>query len=180
MPRLLGLHRHRADTFQLRQTARKGVAADGEPPTGSEEDMADLGQWLVRLVCLVLTAGCAAGSVPSGQTGPAVTGTVSSSDGFVLAPGSEVELTLADVSRMDAPAVVVAKEMLPTNGPYRIPFSLPYNPADIQPSHTYVVSARVTDKAGKVRYLNLNSTPVLTRGALSTHVDVVVDPVQQP
>jgi putative lipoprotein len=108
-----------------------------------------------------------------------VKGTVASVDGFVLAPGSQVEVTLADVSRADAPAVVLAKATLPVTGPYPLPFSLPYNPAGIQPNHTYVVSARVTDQAGHLRYLNLQPCFVLTRGALS-NVEVQADPVQRP
>jgi putative lipoprotein len=136
-------------------------------------------RWLLQVGCLGLTLGCAANTSPPADTRPAVTGTIASSDGFVLAPGSQVEVTLADVSRADAPAVVLAQETLPITGPYQLPFSLPYNLAEIDPNHTYVVSARVTDKAGQLRYLNLQSVPVLTRGALS-HVEVVVDPVQRP
>jgi uncharacterized lipoprotein YbaY len=124
-----------------------------------------------------LLLGCATGSSPDAK--PAVTGTVSAVDGFALAPESRVEVTLADVSRADAPAVVLAKETLLTAGAYPLPFSLPYNPADIQPNHTYVVSARVTDPAGQLRYLNLRPCFVLTRGALS-NVEVQVDPVQRP
>lgn len=136
-------------------------------------------RWLPWLGCLGLGLGCASSTPPPSDSKPAVTGTVTSSDGFALAPGSQVEVTLADVSRADAPAVVLAQETLPIPGPYQLPFSLPYSPEDILPNHTYVVSARVTDKAGQLRYLNLQSFPVLTRGALS-HVVVVVDPVQRP
>lgn len=112
-----------------------------------------------------LVAGCATGTASNTQ--PAVTGTLAAADGLVLAPGGQVDVTLADVSLADAPAVVLAQTSVPVTGAYWLPFSLPYRPADIQPSHTYVVSARVKDKAGQLRYLNLQPCFVLTRGAPS-------------
>ena len=124
-----------------------------------------------------LWAGCATGAASNTQ--PAVTGTLAAVDGFVLAPGSQVEVTLADVSLADAPAVVLAQASVPVTGAYWLPFSLPYRPADIQPNHTYVVSARVRDKAGQLRYLNLQPCFVLTRGAPST-VQLQLDLAQRP
>jgi putative lipoprotein len=124
-----------------------------------------------------LWAGCATAAASGAQ--PAVTGTLSASGGFALAPGGEVEVTLADISLADAPAVVLARESLPVTGAYWLPFSLPYRPADILPNHTYVVSARVKDTAGKLRYLNREPCFVLTRGAPST-VQLQLDLAERP
>jgi uncharacterized lipoprotein YbaY len=136
-----------------------------------------ISHWLAAVIGGVLAAGCVTGRASVAP--PAVTGTLGAVDGFVLAPGSQVEVTLADVSRADAPAVVLAQESVPITGAYWLSFSLPYSPADIQPNHTYVVSARVRDKAGQLRYLNLQPCFVLTRGAPS-NVQLQLDLAQRP
>jgi uncharacterized lipoprotein YbaY len=69
--------------------------------------------------------------------------------------------------------------------PQHLPLLLPlqlalaYNPEKVLAEHTYVVSARVTDAAGKLLYLNTQPFDVLTRGAL-TRVQVLVNPVDRP
>ena len=40
-----------------------------------------------------------------------------------------------------------------------------YDPAKISPDATYAVSARFTDAAGKLLFVNNTQVPVLTRGA---------------
>jgi len=91
---------------------------------------------------------------------------------------------VADVTGADMPPVVVSMvtyPQVPSKDVLWLPLdlSLPYDAERINPEHTYVVSARVKDAGGTVRFLNLQSVNVLTQGALS-RVDVTVDPVQRP
>ena len=126
-----------------------------------------------------LALGCAQAPVALPPDEAVVSGTLVSSDGSDIPPGSRVEVTLADVSRMDAPAVVIARQTLTEVQPQPLRFALPYQAAEIQAKHSYVVSARVTDAAGQLRYINTSVFPVLTGGA-GGKVDLVVDPVRRP
>jgi uncharacterized lipoprotein YbaY len=133
---------------------------------------------------LALALGCAAGAPSMHDGRPSVQVRLLSSVGSTLPAGDEVELTLADVTGADMPPVVVSTvtyPQVPSKDVLWLPLdlSLAYDAERINPEHTYVVSARVKDAGGTVRFLNLQSVSVLTQGALS-RVDVTVDPVQRP
>jgi uncharacterized lipoprotein YbaY len=131
-----------------------------------------------------LAVGCATGApvLPGGEA--LVEVRVLSSTGLTLPAGDEVELTLADITRPELPPVVVARMTYP-HAPSQVLLQLPldlslrYEAERIEPQGTYVVSVRVKDAEGKLRFFNLQSVYVLTKGALS-RVDVTVDPVQRP
>jgi uncharacterized lipoprotein YbaY len=56
-----------------------------------------------------------------------------------------VTVTLADVSLADAPAQMIARQVIAEPGQPPIPFELRYDPATIIPNHTYAVQARIED-----------------------------------
>jgi putative lipoprotein len=94
---------------------------------------------------------------------------------MALPPNAAIDVRLEDVSRADAPAVIVAEKIFPTNGKQvPIPFQLPYSANDIQPSHRYQVRAQIT-VADELLFVTTNAYPVITGGAPST-VNMVLQP----
>jgi uncharacterized lipoprotein YbaY len=107
-----------------------------------------------------------------------VTGTVTYLPRIALPPNAVVEVTLADVSRADAPAITLASQSLITGGrQVPIPFELVYNPDQIEQRFTYAVQARIT-VAGELQFISTRRFAVITQGR-PTQVQVQVDPVGQ-
>jgi uncharacterized lipoprotein YbaY len=93
---------------------------------------------------------------------------------IALPPGARVTVQLQDVSRADAPAVVLAELTVDPAGrapPYA--FTLPYDPARIAPSGSYVVRAQIRD-GSRLLFTTTSSFPVLTRGAPTSGLQVLV------
>ncbi len=107
-----------------------------------------------------------------------LTGTVSYLQRIALPPNAVVEVTLADVSKMDVAATVIASQTIATNGKQvPIPFEMKYDPAVINPAMTYAVSARILVN-GKLRFISTQHHAALTRGAPLTGINIIVQPVQ--
>ena len=85
----------------------------------------------------------------------------------MLPPNAVFEAQLEDVSRMDAPAEVIARTALKSPGNPPFTFEIPYDPARIQSSHSYSVRARIL-AGGKVLFTTDTSYPVLTRAQTDT------------
>ncbi len=95
-----------------------------------------------------------------------------------LPPGAVLTITLADVSRADAPAQILARQIIAPPGEPPIPFVLGYDPDSIVPNHTYAVRARVEDSE-RLLFISANAYHVITHGA-PTELEVKVDPIGQP
>ena len=96
-----------------------------------------LPQTLVGLAALTL-AGCTSmTSSPPPAAKAEVTGSVFYRERIMLAPPGVVTVTLADTSLMDAPAKVIATQVIPNVTAPPINFRLAYDPAQIIPNHTY-------------------------------------------
>ena len=127
-------------------------------------------------VCAVL-AGCTMANVVPESSSVAsmarVTGTITYRERIALPPTAEITVQLADVSRADAPALVIARQVLPTAG-RQVPFAfaLEYDAATIQAAHTYAVQVRIED-GGKLLFISDTVHGVITRGR-PTHVDIIV------
>ena len=111
----------------------------------------------------------AAGKTPAaGQAGGTVIrGTATFRERMVLPPNAVFEAQLEDVSRMDAPAEVIARTALKSPGNPPFTFEIPYDQARIQSSHSYSVRARIL-AGGKVLFTTDTSYPVLTRAQTDT------------
>lgn len=104
-----------------------------------------------------------------------VTGSVTYPDHVTLPPGAVLEVALEDVSLADAPATVIATDTPKNLGLPPFPFSLTYDPAQIDERHTYAVRARVT--LGEWLLMTTDThAPVITRDA-PMQVDVILRPV---
>ena len=97
-------------------------------------------------------------------TDAAVTGSVTYGKGAALPAGAALTVELRDVSRADAPSVLIARQVIPHPGPPPTAFRLDYRRAAIDPRNTYSVSARVETADGKLLFINDTAYLVLTYG----------------
>ena len=106
-------------------------------------------------------------------------GTVAYRQRIALPPNAIIEVSLQDVSKMDAPAEVLDSVQIPSAGrQVPIPFTLHYDPAQIDERYTYTVSARITVD-GVLTWISTTQNPVLTRGAPTDNVEIIVEQVAQ-
>lgn len=103
-------------------------------------------------------------------------GTVSYRQRSALTPEAEVQVELRETTGAGAEPVVVAKQIIERPGQVPIAFELPYDPAAIDPTLGYTVSARITDR-GQLQFVTESPVPVLTKGAPAS-VEIVVGPVK--
>ncbi len=107
-----------------------------------------------------------------------VTGTVTYLPRIAMPPGAVLEVSLVDVSRADAPAIVLASQSTVFGErQVPIPFELVYNPDQIDPRFSYAVQARILVD-GQLRFINTSHFGVITQGH-PTEIEVQVDPVSR-
>jgi uncharacterized lipoprotein YbaY len=93
-----------------------------------------------------------------------------------LPPGAVVEVSLLDVSRADAPGVVIDKQEINPTTQIPIPFTLNYDPGEIDEQHTYAVEGRIM-LDGKLWFTSTKRYAVITQGN-PTRLQIVVDMVK--
>ena len=113
-------------------------------------------------------AGCSTAAVVpdvGGPTAAKVTGTVTYRERIALPPTAVVTVRLVDVSRADAPAIVLGEQRIESAG-RQVPFSfaIPYDPARIDARMSYAVQARIED-GGRLLIVSDRHYPVITRDA---------------
>ena len=113
------------------------------------------------------------------ESGTSVTATLDGSVAYVeriaLAPGSLTVVELLDVTNPDVP-IVVSEVTVPTEGKnIPISFSLNYDPALIEKSKSYGLSARIME-GETIRLASIQPRPVLTNGNQVNEVALMVAP----
>jgi uncharacterized lipoprotein YbaY len=142
-------------------TQRYPVLTGGAPVTGVE--------------IIVESVGGTAGM----KTLSNLNGTVAYRQRIALPPNAIIEVSLQDVSKADAPAEVLDSVKIPSAGrQVPIPFTLHYDPAQIDERYTFTVSARITVD-GVLTWISTTQNPVLTRGAPTDNVEIIVEQVAQ-
>ncbi|MFT4251291.1 MAG: YbaY family lipoprotein [Caulobacter sp.] len=121
-------------------------------------------------LALLALAGCASTTAPPGAA--AVTGTVVWRERIMLPPTTKVIVRLQDVSLADAPAKVMAEDVIEGVRAPPAAFKLAYDPAQIVPNHRYSVSARV-EVDGRLRFVSDTHVAVINDGPTSG-VEVLV------
>jgi uncharacterized lipoprotein YbaY len=95
-----------------------------------------------------------------------------------LPAGATIEVQLLDVSRADAPATVLGRTRIVTTGEQvPIAFTIPYDATSIDARRRYTVQATIT-VGERVAFRTTTAHPVLSNGAPSTGVEVVVEPMR--
>jgi len=108
-----------------------------------------------------------------------VSGTVSYLQRIAMPSDAVLIVQLQDVSQADAPAKVISEQKI-TFGQRQvpIPFELTFDPAQIDPKHTYSISARILT-GNDLRFTTDKSYPVLTQGN-PTKLDLVLAQATPP
>jgi len=108
-----------------------------------------------------------------------VTGTVTYRERIALPPTAVIKVQLVDVSRADAPAIVLGEQVTHSAGK-QVPFAfeIPFDPATIAANHSYAVQARI-ENDGTLRFISDRHYAVITRGA-PTRIDIVLRSVGAP
>ncbi len=134
---------------------------------------------MYRAAAALVVAFCAAGfllAAPVGAAPARVTGTALYLQRIALPPTAVLTVQLVDISRQDAPATVIATQMIPTSGqapPYA--FALVYDTTAISPNLTYAVQARIED-GGQLLFRTTQAYLVITQGR-PTVIDVTLTQV---
>jgi putative lipoprotein len=117
------------------------------------------------LLAVVLLALGIDPAVAQGLARGAIIGTVAYRQRVALPSDAVVEVRLQDTTRADAAAHTVGQATIPTHGAQvPIPFRIEYDPAAIDPSHSYSVRASI-NVGGRLLFSSTTMYPVLTRGA---------------
>jgi putative lipoprotein len=131
----------------------------------------------MALAALMLMAGSACTAPPPATV--SVDGLVVQRSRNALPPGTVVNVRLLDVSRADAPSVMLAEQRIELgNRQLPVPFALSVAADRLDPRMSYAVAADAR-LDGQLLMFSTNRHPVLTRGAPSGGVAVLLDPVAQ-
>lgn len=107
-----------------------------------------------------------------------VEGSLAYRERIALPDNARITVTLADVSKMDAPADVISSQAFMADGK-QVPFDflLNFMQEEIKPNHTYSVSARI-EVNGKLVFITDTANPVITDPALTTKLNLMLMKVQ--
>ena len=115
------------------------------------------------LSLLGLAGACSHGrpaAAPDPATSVVLRGVVTYRARVALPPGTRITVRLADVSRADAPATVIAQQLIHASGEQvPIPFTLSVARNRLEPGRRYAVQARV-EQAGELWFLTTAAQPV--------------------
>lgn len=112
-------------------------------------------RWLLPLLGALLAA-CSmedGGTAVEESTMSSITGNVIYRERMMLPPGAGLEVQLEDVSRADAPATVLASVLITPEGGPPYPFSIDYDPAQIDSRMRYALRARI-ELDGRLLFTN--------------------------
>lgn len=120
---------------------------------------------LGNMLVMLALAGCAS-TMPEAELAQ-VTGEALYRERIAAPPGARLEVILEDISIADAPAVRLGKLVKEDAGQPPYAFSIDYDPAEIDPRHTYRVAARLY--AGEdLLFVSDQVHQVITQGFSST------------
>ena len=108
------------------------------------------------------------------EPSPLVTGSVLYRERIALPPEATLTVRLVDVSRMDAPAVLLGEQVVTPTGQVPIPFEISYDPAQIDERMSYAVQARI-EVGGQLMFISTQAYPVITRGNPSRDLEILVE-----
>lgn len=114
------------------------------------------------------------GPVMTGIAGGTLTGNVIYLERIAMAPDAVITVELQDASAGTV-AVIAAQDINAEGRQVPIPFELPYDATRIDPAGTYLLSARIA-QGGQTTFASQTGVPVLTNGAPTSNVEVMVSP----
>jgi uncharacterized lipoprotein YbaY len=102
-----------------------------------------------------------------------LTGVVVYRERMALPKEAVITVRLLDVSKMDAPAAVLANQVITPESQVPIPFTLEYEAAEIDARMTYAVDAEIR-VGDRLLFRSTERYPVLTREAPKDDVEITV------
>ncbi|WP_341522948.1 YbaY family lipoprotein [Pseudomonas sp. G.S.17] len=117
-----------------------------------------------NLALILMTAMLGACSTFQSNSQASLDGEVFYLQRMALPPSATLSVTLQDVSLVDAPAVVLARQSGPIKGQVPLPFHLQYDSKQIQPGHRYAVSARI-ESDGQLLFISTDHYSVKLDGS---------------
>jgi uncharacterized lipoprotein YbaY len=115
------------------------------------------------------------------STGPitnTITGVISFTSPITFGANAAIKVQLLDVSRADAAANVVGEQSIDASDQAApLPFTLQFDPAQIDPSHFYMLLVTI-NVDGELRWVNHQAVYVLTHGSPASNVEVDVQLVE--
>ena len=138
--------------------------------------------FFAALLLLAFALAACDGQLPAAETGTetaaggTVTGNVLYLDRSALDPNAVIEVDLLQTSADGADTIIATMSVNAEGRQVPIPFELSYDPAQIDPSQTYLVMARIL-VGDQPTYASQTGVPVITNGAPTENVEVLVGPV---
>jgi putative lipoprotein len=132
---------------------------------------------VLALCTLVVCIAAAIAGFSGRKDAASVSGTIVYRERIALPPEAVVKVQVQDVSLQDVAAKVMGEQIIANPGQVPIPYEVAYDPNQIQENHTYAVAARIEDGSGKLLFINTQSYPVITRGAPTKDVQILVEMV---
>ena len=132
-----------------------------------------LGLFTFYILLVVSMAGCASSSPES-----SVTGSLTYLERIAIPENAEISVQLQDVSRADAPAMIIGEEKFASDGKQvPFPFAVKYNPDQIMENHSYVVRGEIRVD-GKLMFTTTEAYPVITRGNPTSGIELILSQVK--
>ena len=135
----------------------------------------------VGVATMISAAGCEKGAALDEGDAEVhrVTGTITYRERVALPPTAVIKVRLVDVSRADAPAVVLGEETMQASGKQApFAFEIVYDPATIEANHSYAVQGAI-EVDGMLRFVSDQHYAVITRSA-ANRVEMVLKSVAPP
>lgn len=139
-----------------------------------------MSRWTVIFLGAVALIAFADTAVAQGSASQAtVSGTVVYRERVALPPDAAIDVRLEDTSLHDAPAKLIAESIFAAAGQQvPISFQVSYNPADVDPAHTYSLRANITIN-GTMTFTSTTAYPVITSGA-PMQANIMLQQAQTP
>lgn len=132
---------------------------------------------LTALPLMLMTSVLAACASNSPSQHASLSGEVFYLQRIALPPGAQVSVSLQDVSLADAPARELASQTLPGGQQVPVAFKLDYDLQQVQPGHSYAVSARI-ENAGRLLFISTERHGVKLDGSDPQPLRIRVDAVR--
>jgi putative lipoprotein len=108
------------------------------------------------------------------QSSPVVTGVVVYRERIALPPDAALIVRLLDVSRPDAPAVVLGEQRIHPTGQVPIPFEIAYDPTRVDDRTSCALEARI-EAGAALTFASTRAIPVITGGSPTRDLEVLVE-----
>lgn len=135
---------------------------------------------LLPIAALAMAVSACASTDATAPASTTVDVTATYRERIMLTPGHVLTVKIEDVSRADAPAIVLAQTTQNLDGkapPYSVSLKVPSN--QIDPRMTYAARAEIRDASGNLRFTTDTRHSVLTHGA-PNRADIMMIGIRQP